>query len=156
IAATGLFGTQVGIFVGAADANGAPTATGNAKVGNAGTISGFDAINTSTTGTTTVTNSGSITASTRSGIRAHTATIEHDKGGSISGLNGIFIRDDPTVNQTFGPSSVVNDGTITGTGATAGFGATPIAIHFSTGSTGNTLTLGTDSVINGNVLGAGS
>jgi hypothetical protein len=158
IQATGTLGTEVAILVGETDpTTGAPTATGDATVDNAGTVSGnFDAINTSTTGTTTITNSGSVTATNRSGIRVDTASIENDKGGTISGLNGIFFRNDPTVNQVFGASSVFNDGTITGTGATAGFGATPIAIHFSSGSTGNTLTLGTDSVINGNVLGAGS
>jgi FG-GAP-like repeat len=156
IAATGQFG-QIGILVGGTGA------TGNATVGNAGTISGAqDGVNTNTSGTTSITNSGSITATgstsitARSGVRANTAMVENDKGGIISGLNGIFFRNDPTANQVFGPSSVFNDGTITGTGATAGFGTTPIAIHFSAGSTGNTLTLGTDSVINGNVLGAGS
>src|SRR5262249_42219672 len=93
---------------------------------------------------------GSVSITARSGIRVNTATIENDKGGTISGLNGIFFRDPDTGNPAFAASTVFNDGTISGSGAT------PTAIHFSTGSTGNTLTLGTDSVINGNVLGAGS
>jgi hypothetical protein len=144
IQATGPFG-QIGILV-----------TGTATVDNAGAISGpEDGINTNTTEATTITNSGSIAATTRSGIRVNTATVENDNGGTISGLNGVFFRN-PAPASVFNASSVFNDGTITGTGSTPGFGATPIAIHFSTGSTGNTLTLGTNSVINGNVLGAGS
>src|SRR5262249_6276372 len=136
IQATGPFG-QIGILVGQMGA------TGPATVHNAGMISGpEDGINTNITGTTTITNSGSITATTRSGIRVNTASVENDNGGAISGLNGIFFRD------SNGASSVFNDGTITGTGGTA--------IHFSGGSTGNTLTLGVNSTINGNVLGAGS
>jgi len=144
IAATGQFG-QVGVLVGQAGA------TGNATLHNAGTISGaLDGVNTNTSGTTTIINSGSITATgsisitSRSGIRVNTATIENDQNGAISGGIGIVFRSGNAA------STVFNDGTITGTGAT------PTAIQFSTGSSGNTLTLGTASVINGNVLGAGS
>src|SRR5262249_3441020 len=59
-------------------------------------------------------------------------------------LTGIAFRAGNTA------SSVFNNGTI------GGSGTTPTAIDFSTGSIGNTLTLGTDSVIDGDVLGAGS
>src|SRR6185312_10540142 len=144
IQATGPFG-QIGVLIGTTGA------TGDATVHNAGTISAaLDGVNTNTSGTTTITNSGSIsitsTASVtaRSAIRVNTATIENDQNGSISGGIGIVFRAGNAA------STVFNDGTITGTGAT------PTAIQFSTGSVGNTLTLGTDSLINGNVLGAGS
>ena len=144
IAATGPFG-QVGVLVGQTGA------TGNATLHNAGTITGaLDGVNTNTSGTTTITNTGSITAVSaglivsRSGIRVNTASIENDQNGTISGGIGIVFR------SGNGASTVFNDGTITGTGATS------TAIQFSIGSSGNTLTLGTDSVINGNVLGAGS
>ena len=109
---------------------------------NAGTISGNeDGFNTNTLGTTTVTNSGTISGTGRSGIRVNSASITNNTGGLITGAVGIFSR-------TGGGSSVFNDGTITGTGGTA--------IQFSTGTVNNTLMLGTNSVINGNVLGAGS
>ncbi len=109
---------------------------------NAGTISGsLDGINTTGSGTVIV-NSGSITATTRAGIRVDTANITNDSGGTISGLTGIFFR------AGNGAATVSNAGTITGTGGTA--------IQFSTGSIGNTLTLGPGFAINGNVIGAGS
>jgi hypothetical protein len=108
---------------------------------NAGTVLGKqDGFNTNTLGTTTVTNSGTISGAGRSGIRVNKASITNDTGGLITGAVGIFSR-------SGGGSSVFNDGTITGTGGTA--------IQFSTGAV-NTLMLGTNSVINGNVLGAGS
>ncbi|HEY4407015.1 MAG TPA: autotransporter domain-containing protein [Xanthobacteraceae bacterium] len=115
-------------------------------VGNAGTIIGdLDGINTNTTAATTITNSGAITGTTRSGIRVNTAAITNDSGGTVTGATAIIFR------AGNGASSVFNAGTITGTS-----GATPVAIQFSTGSVGNTLTLGPGSVIGGTVLGQGS
>jgi outer membrane autotransporter protein len=112
-------------------------------VNNAGTILGnLDGINTQGGGTTTITNSGSITGTTRQGIRVNAAAVTNNAGGLVSGVTGIFFR------PGNGASSVFNAGTITGTGGTA--------IQFSTGSVGNTLTLAPTSAVNGTVLGAGS
>lgn len=110
-------------------------------VTNAGTILGNeDGLNTNTSGTTTLINSGTISGAGRSGVRVNSASITNNTGGLITGAVGIFSR-------SGGATTVFNDGTITGTGGTA--------IQFSSGAA-NTLTLGTNSVINGNVIGAGS
>jgi uncharacterized protein with beta-barrel porin domain len=116
--------------------------TTTTAVTNTGTISGaFEGIN-SISATTTIINSGLITGTTDAGIRASTASIENDAGGTISGLTGIFFR------ANKGPSSIFDAGQIIGTGGTA--------IQFSTGSVGNTLTLAPTFSITGKVLGAGS
>ncbi len=129
IQATGTIG--VGVF-----------GTAGGTITNAGAISGsFDGINTLGPGTA-ITNAatGNITGTTDAGIRVDTATITNN--GTVSGLTGIFFR------PGNGASTVFNSGTVTGTGGTA--------IQFSTGSVGNTLTLGPGFAINGNVIGAGS
>lgn len=110
---------------------------------NSGTISGaLDGVNTNTTSTTSITNSGTISGASRDGIRVNTATIANNAGGKITGATGILFRD------LNGASSVFDAGTIIGTGGTA--------IKFSAGSVGNTLTLAPTFSITGKVLGAGS
>jgi len=112
-------------------------------VSNFGTISGnLDGLNTNTTVSSSVTNAGMISGTTRTGIRVNTAAITNT--GTVTGLTGIFFR------PGNGASSVFNSGTISGTGIN------PIAIQFSTGSVGNTLTLGPGSIVNGTVAGAGA
>ncbi len=110
-------------------------------VNNAGTISGvLDGVNTNTTVSSNVTNSGQITGSTRNGIRVNAAAI--DNSGTVNGATAIFFRAGNTA------SSIVNSGTINGTGGTA--------IQFSTGSVGNMLTLAPSSSISGTVAGIGT
>jgi len=110
---------------------------------NGGTLSGtLDGVNTATTGTTTVINSGTITGTGRDGVRVNTASVTNNAGGLITGATGIFFRPGNAA------STIFDAGTITGTGGTA--------IQFSTGSTGNTLTLAPTFVINGSVMGTGS
>lgn len=118
-------------------------ASGATSVTNAGTISGaLDGVNTATAATTTIVNSGTIAGTSRQGIRVNTASITNNAGGVITGATGIFFR------AGNGASTIFDAGTITGTGGTA--------IQFSTGSTGNTLTLAPGFAINGNVLGVGA
>jgi outer membrane autotransporter protein len=114
---------------------------------NSGTVSGsVNGVNTNTAGATIITNNaGGVISSTSGGatpgaIRTNTATITNL--GTITGDLGINFR------SGNGPSTIFNGGTITGSGGTA--------IHFSTGSVGNTLTLAPGFAINGNVVGAGS
>jgi uncharacterized protein with beta-barrel porin domain len=131
IQATGAGGLAIGIL---------SVATLSTMVTNAGTILGNeDGLNTNTSGTTTLINSGTISGAGRSGVRVNSASITNNTGGLITGAVGIFSR-------SGGATTVFNDGTITGIGGTA--------IQFSSGAP-NTLTLGTNSVINGNVIGAG-
>ncbi|SEE10305.1 outer membrane autotransporter barrel domain-containing protein [Rhizobiales bacterium GAS188] len=108
-----------------------------------GAISGaLDGINT--TDTTTVTNSGAISGTGRTGIRVGNATIMNF--GTVTGATGIAFR-----GGGFGAAgSVFNAGTITGTGGTA----INFAISPSTGP--YSLTIAPGSVINGNVLGTGN
>jgi uncharacterized protein with beta-barrel porin domain len=116
---------------------------GATSVTNAGTITGaLDGVNTATSATTTIINSGTIAGTSRQGIRVNTAAITNNTNGLITGVTGIFFR------AGNGASTVFDAGTITGTGGTA--------IQFSTGSTGNTLTLAPGFAVNGNVLGAGA
>lgn len=118
-------------------------AAGATSVSNAGTISGtLDGINTATAAATTIVNSGTITGTSRQGIRVNTASIMNNAGGVITGATGIFFR------VGNGASAIFDAGTITGTAGTA--------IQFSTGSTGNTLTLAPGFAINGSVLGVGA
>ncbi len=115
-----------------------------ATVNNAGLISasGPDAINDgiNTTGLTTITNAatGTISSSSRSGVRVNNATITND--GLITGNEGIVFR------NAGATGSVVNSGTITGTGG--------IAIDYGLNGSANpfTLTLEPGSVINGKVM----
>jgi outer membrane autotransporter protein len=109
----------------------------------AGRVNG---INTNTGGATIITNNaGGVISSTNGGatpgaIRVNTATIANF--GTVTGDLGINFRNGN------GPSTIFNAGTITGSGGTA--------IHFSTGSVGNTLTLAPGFAINGTVAGAGT
>jgi VCBS repeat protein len=137
IQATGPLG-QVGILVGQAGA------TGNATVNNAGTISGNgNAINTNTSGLTTITNTGTISNTTGGGatpgdIRVNVASITNMGTGNIDGADfGIVFRNSQTTGST-----IFNAGTISGTTA---------AIQFSSASSDNTLTLGPGFTITGNV-----
>jgi autotransporter-associated beta strand protein len=115
-----------------------------ATINNAGLISasGPDAINDgiNTTGLTTITNAatGTISSSSRSGVRVNNATITND--GLITGNEGIVFR------NAGATGSVVNSGTITGTGG--------IAIDYGLNGSANpfTLTLEPGSVINGKVM----
>ncbi len=114
---------------------------------NGGTVSGsVNGVNTNTAGATIITNNaGGFISSANGGatpgaIRANTATITNL--GTITGDLGINFR------SGNGASTIFNGGTITGSGGTA--------IHFSTGSVGNTLTLAPGFAINGNVVSAGS
>jgi outer membrane autotransporter protein len=122
-------------------------ATGPLTLVNSGTVSGsVNGVNTNTAGSTIITNNaGGIISSTNGAatpgaIRTNTATIVNL--GTITGDLGINFR------SGNGPSTIFNGGTITGSGGTA--------IHFSTGSVGNALTLAPGFAINGNVVGAGS
>ncbi len=124
------------------------TVSGPLTVTNFGQISGdLDGVNSNAGDTATVTNSGTISATTRSAIRLNVGSVINNTGGVISGPAGIVFRLAAN-NPVIASSSVFNDGTITGTAGTA--------IQFLAGSAGNTLTLGTNSVINGNVIGRGS
>jgi outer membrane autotransporter protein len=122
-------------------------ATGPLTLVNSGTVSGsVNGVNTNTAGATIITNNaGGIISSTNGAatpgaIRTNTATIVNL--GTITGDLAINFRGGN------GPSTIFNGGTITGSGGTA--------IHFSTGSVGNALTLAPGFAINGNVVGAGS
>jgi outer membrane autotransporter protein len=114
---------------------------------NGGTVAGsVNGINTNTAGATIITNNaGGVISSANGGatpgaIRANTATIANF--GTVTGDLGINFRNGN------GPSTIFNAGTINGSGGTA--------IHFSTGSVGNTLTLAPGFAVNGAVAGAGS
>jgi fibronectin-binding autotransporter adhesin len=115
-----------------------------ATVNNAGLISasGPGAINDgiNTTGLTTITNAatGTISSSSRDGVRVNNATIMN--AGLITGNEGIVFR------NAGATGSVFNAGTITGTGG--------IAIDFALNGSANpfTLTLVPGSVINGKVM----
>jgi autotransporter-associated beta strand protein len=133
-------------------------ATGDATVINdtQGTIRGVS-YGVWALGNATVTNSGTIDGASAHGISADTATVTNNAGGSISaGQVGV---------ATTGAANVTNYGTIIGdfgiissTGSTVFNAGTitggTLAIAFS--GSGNTLTLGPGSVINGTVIGAGS
>ena len=107
------------------------------NLNNSGTVTGT---NGGVSGNTVnIVNSGTISGTSSAfastGVSALTANITNT--GTISGSTGI---------STTGPSTVFNSGTITG--------SVGPAIQFQ--GTGNTLTLGPGSVINGNVLASGS
>ena len=100
-----------------------------ATVNNAGLISasGPDAINDgiNTTGLTTITNAatGTISSSSRSGVRVNNATIMN--AGLITGNEGIVFR------NAGATGSVFNSGTITGTsGIAIDFGLNGSALPF--------------------------
>jgi hypothetical protein len=103
---------------------------------NSGQVSG-PSMGIAGTGLLTVINSGQISGTTFQGIfGSSVSNVTNNAGGTVTG---------PTAMLLGGGSSVLNAGTITGTGGTA---------IFFLGS-GSTLTLAPTSVINGNVLGAG-
>jgi hypothetical protein len=124
--------------------------SGAVSITNDGTISGDgNAINTNTSGLTTIGNTGTISNTTGGGgtpgdIRVNVASITNTGTGKITGADvGILFRNSQTTGST-----IFNAGTISG--ATA-------AIQFSSASSGNTLTLGPGFTITGNVTqGAGN
>jgi uncharacterized protein with beta-barrel porin domain len=116
-------------------------ATTTVVTNNGAIFSPLDGINTATSASTTVVNSGTVTGTTDAGVRVNTASVTNNASGMISGATGVTFR------AGNGASTVFNAGTIAGTGGTA--------IQFSTGSTGNALTIAPKSAVNGTVLGAG-
>ena len=122
-------------------------AAGPVTLVNSGNVAGsVNGINTATSALTTITNNaGGVISSVSGGatpgaIRVNTANITN--AGTVTGDIGVMFRNGNAASQIF------DSGTITGTGGTA--------IHFSTGSVGNALTLGAGFAINGTVAGAGS
>jgi outer membrane autotransporter protein len=108
----------------------------DATVTNSGTISStLSAV--VATGTLSLDNSGTITSQQQNGVVGH-ATGAITNSGTISGIFGI---------QAGGASSIINSGTVIGTGGTA-------IQFFSKGP--NSLTITPSSIINGNVVGFGS